>query len=83
MSGKDNEKANPGKRKLGQIDISSLYSTFNLQKGYSALDVRKLEMLLFSESDRVTQHGKNIQSAVEATIFTKMFFYRANSSLKL
>lgn len=43
------------KRKLGQINISSLCSTFNLQKDYSGLDVRKLEMLLFSESDRVIQ----------------------------
>lgn len=60
MSEKDNEKANPGKRKLGQINISSLCSTFNLQKGYSGLDVRKLEMLLFSESDRVIQHGKKV-----------------------
>lgn len=64
MSGKDKEKANPGKRKLGQIDISSLCTTFNLQKGYSGLDVRKLEMLLFSESDRVIQ-GEKVQSAVE------------------
>lgn len=65
MPGEDNEKANPGRRKLGQIDISSLHSTFNLQKGYSGLDIRKLEMLLFSESDRVTQRGTNVQSAVE------------------
>lgn len=51
MSGKDNEEDNPGKRKLGQIDTSALCSTFNLQKGFSGLDVRKLEMLLVSESD--------------------------------
>lgn len=66
MFGKDNEKASPGKRKLGQIDISSLCSNFNLHKGYSGLDVRKLEMLQFSESDRLIQYGKKVQSAVES-----------------
>lgn len=50
MFGKGSKEINPGKRKLGQINISSLCNTFNLQKGYSALDIRKLEILLFSES---------------------------------
>lgn len=74
MSGKDNEKANPGKKKLGQINISSLCSTFNLQKGYSGLDVGKLEMLLFSESDKVvTQDGKYSQQ-LKATCSQKCSF---------
>lgn len=77
MSGKDNEKANPGKRKLGQIDISSLCTTFNLQQGYSGLDVRKLEMLLFSESDRVIQ-GKKVQSAVESYHVCKDVLLQSN-----
>ena len=66
MFGKGSKETNPGKRKLGQINISSLCNTFNLQKGYSVLDIRKLEMLLFSESNWVIHHHKKVQSAAES-----------------